>query len=483
MDFEWTLFVHLGVISLALLAATAMRVRLRPLQRFLIPNSLTGGFILLAFYNLAGPRLGLNAASLGELIYHLLSLSFIAMSLRAVPGRKAGRDIAATGLMITTSFTLQGILGLGLTVLFILTWFPGLVPSFGLLIPLGFEAGPGQAYSIGMGWEALGFAGAGSLGLSFAAAGFVWACFGGVFLINLGIRRGWIHGPSTAGVPASRLRTGLRPPGGEGPAGSRLTTETEAIDTLSANLAVVLLVYLLTYLLLQGLTRLVSLAGPEGRELAVNLWGISFIFAALLALAARFAAVRLGVAHVLDNGSLTRIAGTCVDFLVAAALGAISIVVVLRFWLPLLAAATLAGAFTLLYVLWLSSRLFRDHRFERAMVIYGASTGTMPTGLALLRVLDPELRTPAATDYMYGSGISFFTIIPYILAINLPLYGFLRAEPRYYWIMGALMLAYLAACLVVYRVMAGTRAFARPATLWYRREASPDDRAQGTAPP
>ncbi len=33
---------------------------------------------------------------------------------------------------------------------------------------------------IGKGWEELGFAGAGSLGLTFAALGFLWACFGGV---------------------------------------------------------------------------------------------------------------------------------------------------------------------------------------------------------------------------------------------------------------------------------------------------------------
>ena len=36
--------------------------------------------------------------------------------------------------------------------------------------------------------------GAGDVGLTFAAMGFIWACFGGVFLINLGIRKGWLGG-------------------------------------------------------------------------------------------------------------------------------------------------------------------------------------------------------------------------------------------------------------------------------------------------
>jgi len=474
MEFQWTTFVHLGVISLALLGATWLRARVRLFQRFLIPNSLTAGFMLLAFYNLLGPRLGLDAADLGEMIYHLLSLSFIAMSLRTVPGRKAGKGIVSTGLLITTSFTLQGILGLALTALFIFTWFPGLFPSFGLFVPLGFEAGPGQAYSIGAGWEALGLEGAATIGLAFAAVGFLWACFGGVFLVNLGVRKGWIGSQARRGIRAARARTGILPPDIDAPAGSHLSTETEAIDTLSVNLGVVLGVYLLSFLLLKGLSWVLSFAGPEGRELAVNLWGISFIFAALLALGARLLAVRLRIVHILDNGSLTRIAGTSVDLLVAAALGAISLVVIARFWVPLVITAAAAGGFTMLYVLWFSSRLFTDHPFERAIVIYGASTGTMPTGLALLRILDPEFRSPAATDYMYGSGISFFMIIPYILGINLPVYGYIRRDPSRYWILAAMVLAYLLVCLVVYRVLAGGRAFARPGQLWYRERPGGD---------
>jgi ESS family glutamate:Na+ symporter len=91
----------------------------------------------------------------------------------------------------------------------------------------------------------------------------------------------------------------------------------------------------------------------------------------------------------------------------------------------------------------------------------------MPTGLALLRILDPEFKSPAATEYMYGSGISFFMVIPYILGINLPVYGHARGDPRYYWILGGMILAYLAVCVVVYRLLAGRRAFKHPGRLWY----------------
>jgi ESS family glutamate:Na+ symporter len=467
MSFNWSVFLHLGVIALSLLLATLIRARVRFFQRFLIPNSLTAGFLLLIFYNYVAEHLGLTADHLGDLIYHLLSLSFVAMGLRNTPGRGAGKRVLSTGLMIMASFSFQALLGIGLTFLFILLIFPGMSPSFGLFIPLGFEMGPGQAYSIGIGWEQMGFTGAGSIGLTFAALGFLWACFGGVFLINLGIRRGWLSAEHREMLKAARVRSGIYGGSERPPAGSRLTTETEAIDTLSLNLGTVFVVYLLTFLLLKGLTYLLSFAGAEGRELAVNLWGISFIFAALLALGTKQLFRALKADHVLDSGSLTRIAGSSVDILVAAAIGAISLVIVVRYLLPILVMALLGGLLTVGYVFWLASRLFDEHRFQRAMVIFGGSTGTMPTGLALLRILDPEFETPAAVDYMYGSGVAFVLVIPYILAINLMMYGHTRGNPLFYWALLGLILLYLVVFFILHRVLAGRRAFARPGRLWY----------------
>ena len=466
MNFHWSIFVHLGVIALSLLLATLIRARIRFFQRFLIPNSLTAGFILLIFYNYVAKHLGISAEHLGDLIYHLLSLSFIAMGLRNTPGRGAGKRVLSTGLMIMASFSFQALLGIALTFLFIFLIIPGMSPSFGLFIPLGFEMGPGQAYSIGIGWEQMGFAGAGTIGLTFSALGFLWACFGGVFLINLGIRKGWLGAKYREMLKAARVRTGVYGQAEKPPAGSRLTTETEAIDTLSFNLGTVFVVYLLTFLLLKGLTYLLSFAGAEGRELAVNLWGISFIFAALLALGTKQLFRALKIDHVLDSGSLTRIAGSSVDILVAAAVGAISLVIVARYLLPLLVMALLGGLLTIGYVFWFASRLFDEHRFQRAMVIFGGSTGTMPTGLALLRILDPEFETPAAVDYMYGSGVAFVLVIPYILAINLMMYGYNRGNPLFYWAVLGLILVYLVVFLVLHRVLAGRRAFVKPRQHW-----------------
>jgi ESS family glutamate:Na+ symporter len=468
MNFAWKFFIDLGLISIALLLATALRAKIRFLQKFLIPNALTAGFLLLPLYNFVLPRLGLQTGGLETLIYHMLSLSFISMSLRERKGKVFSRRIISTGMIIITSLTVQGLIGLGLTFFFIATFSPNLFPSFGLFVPLGFELGPGQAFAIGKGWEAFGFEGASSVGLTFAAFGFLWACFGGIFLINLGIRKGWLSAKKAEHLRNRGIRTGVYKKDEEKPVGSRLTTTSDAVESMSINLGMVLGVYLLTFLLLKLITFFLAFAGPQGEELAVNLWGISFIFAALLALPIRKILEKTRIAHVLDDGSLKRISGVSVDLLVTAAIAAISLVIVVKHWIPILTIGVISGIVTMFYVLWLSSRLFKDHNFERALIIYGASTGTMPTGLALLRTIDPGFETPVATDYMYATGIAFFLVIPYILSINLPASGYADGNTMKYWLMIILLAVYLLSVIITLRLLGGKGVFRKPLRMWLK---------------
>jgi len=366
MDFSWTIFIDLGLISAALLLATYIRAKVRFFQKYLIPNALTAGFILLPIYNFIMPRLGLNSQGLENLVFHLLCISFIAMSLRGGESKGAGRRVFSSAVMVVAHYTLQAIIGFGLTMLFVYTLFPDLFPNFGFFLPLGFGLGPGQAFAIGKGWEAFGFEKAANLGLIFAAIGYVWGSFGCVLMVNIARRRGWMDTKRLDAIDRKRIRIGLFGPKEAKPVGSRLTTETEAIDTLSYNLAVILGVYLVAYLLLRLLTFLLSLLGPMGNQLATNFWGIAFVFAAVTALLAKSVLKRLNIDFTLDDGSLNRITGVSVDLMVAAAVGAIAIVVFTKYWIPIVAIIVVGGALTTLASIWLPSRIFREHRFDWA---------------------------------------------------------------------------------------------------------------------
>jgi ESS family glutamate:Na+ symporter len=110
--------------------------------------------------------------------------------------------------------------------------------------------------------------------------------------------------------------------------------------------------------------------------------------------------------------------------------------------------------------------MFRDHRFHRTLVIFGASTGTMPTGLALLRVIDPEFETPVATDYVYSSGITFVLAIPFIMIINLPIYTYSTGNPMHFWIAVAVSFAYLVFVTVSFLMLSKRRAYQNVSSVW-----------------
>jgi ESS family glutamate:Na+ symporter len=470
VNFTWSLFIDLGIISAALLAATYIRARIPFFQRYLIPNALTAGFVLLPLYNFVLPHIGVTSSGLGELAYHLLSISFVAMALRKAPhaGKKGDNRIFATSVAVLSQYALQAFLGLIATFIIMSTFMPQLYEPFGFLLPLGFVLGPGQAFAIGEGWSSFGIEGAGSVGLTFAALGYIISAFGGVFLINYGIRKEWLKPEFRKLFEKSGIRTGVYGRNEERPVGSRLTTETEAIDSMTFNTGIVLVCYFLAYLFLSGITELLSALGDAGRELAVNLWGISFIFAALIGLLVKHTMQFLRVEYVLDNHTLTRVSGISVDVMVTSAIAAISLVLVSEYIVPIAILALVAGSLVFLTVPWLSSRLFTDHRFHRMLLVFGVSTGTLSTGLALLRVVDPDFETPVASDYAYASGITFVLAIPFILSINLPVRAFVTGDPLYFWLAVGVSLAYLAFVSVSFLLLSRGRVFHRPTKVWLR---------------
>ena len=178
-------------LSLFLFIAVILKKKIRFFQRFLIPASIIGGFIGLILGAEVLGWIRLDTDKLGTIIYHLMAVGFISLALKEreiVPGGHR-RDNVNTGLAIVTSYLTQGIIGFIISLSLAYTIFPGLFPPFGLLLPMGFAQGPGQAFSIGTSWEELGFINGGNIGLSIATIGFLWAIIFGIPLMNFLVRR------------------------------------------------------------------------------------------------------------------------------------------------------------------------------------------------------------------------------------------------------------------------------------------------------
>ncbi len=418
---SWDAIVDFGFISLFLVVSTFLRAKVPFLQKYLIPNGILAGILGIIIgqyvFNIFDPE------QMGTYVYHLLTAAFIAMGLRGSRVKQSHGTITTTVINGQT-YALQGLLGMAFTIIVIITILPGLFPAFGLQLVMGFANSPGVAYSLGRSWEQLGFIGGGQIGLTFGAAGFLWAYIVGIIMINWGIRhKKTAYIKSYEQIPRS-IFTGVVGRSEQKKEAGKLTTASEAIETLSLQLALVGIVFLATYYTIDTITSLLMMLGETGESLAYLIAGFGYVFGAVIAILVRKIINLISADHLVDEGLMTRIGGAFIDYMIAASIAAISITVILDYWAAIALLSAIGGIATLLWVYTLSYKMHRDYRFERMIATFGTMTGTIASGLALLRIVDPHFKAPVAEDLVYAGGLSLFVGLPILLCANIPVLGY-----------------------------------------------------------
>jgi len=276
-------------------------------------------------------------------------------------------------------------------------------PGLGLMLPLGFEQGPGQALSLGSAWEASGMTDGAQIGLIFAAIGFFWSVGCGVPLVLWGRRKGLLS-VSELDPVAGQHQQHLEVSGSSSPG---------SLEPMTKQVVAVGLVYLATYAFVGFLANVVFASMPNLSSMA---WGFHFIFGAVFAMGARPLIRRLDH-NWLDDQVLGRGSSMVVDLITCAALSAVQLSVLRQHLFTILLITTVGGVVTLLATLWLARRAFPTAPFEHCVVWFGLSTGTLPMGLALLRIIDPELKSPASMSAVLGSGAALIGGAPLMMGI------------------------------------------------------------------
>ena len=389
-------------LLLLLLVGEGLRALLPALRRAAIPASILAGAVGLFLGPSALDMLPVDIDVLEAGVYHALAVVFIAVSLQAPKGAAPGRSARAMAFAIASMTSLQTAVGL-LGVLLIGVGMGAVVhPGFGLLLPLGFEQGPGQALAMGNAWEQAGLVDGGQVGLIIAAVGFAWSVLVGIPFVAWGKRRG-LWQPSVARVAVDQPEEVAPSRGGAG-----------GLDLLTRQVAGVGTVYAATWLVCTGLAA--ALASLP--EVAAMIWGFHFMVGALLSIGLRAALNAGSIAHPFNDALLGRVASFTVDLATVAALTAVQLAVLRANWLPIAVLTTLGGVATVFACLWIGRRGFPEAGFEHAVVWFGMSTGTLPMGLALLRIVDPELRSPAPVSVVLGSSMAIVPLIPLVLVVQ-----------------------------------------------------------------
>ena len=448
--FAFEFMLVFGGLAIMLLAGVLFRAKITFFQHFLIPSCLIGGLLGLMLLNMGIMRLPMQ--NLETFAYHFFNISFISVGLTrneafnetSKPNINIFKAPLWMALTQSAIFPLQAITGGVLVALF---GFFGLklFPTFGFLAPLGFEEGPGQALSIGKVWQGFGFEHATTIGLTFAAMGFFFSFFVGVPLVNWGIRKG-LSAQGPRDLPKDFL-TGIISKNQKRESAGELPFYSSNLDSLAFHSALVGLVYVLTYGLVKYLGRIVP------ADVASILWGFFFIFGLGIALGIRWMMEKLAIAHLIDPGIQRRITGWSVDFLIVSTVMAIELTIVWQYILPITTISLVSGTLTTFMVVYLGKRIW-SYNLERTIAIYGAVTGTVSSGLLLLRIADPDFKTPVAIDIALMNVFSIPSIGFYLVLVNGPLW--------WDWSIGTTLLIFLGLMILALGLIRVLKFWGRP---------------------
>lgn len=431
MDFSaysaWEGILHLSVLALLLLSANVLRRKIPFLRKSLLPTAVIAGFIGLALKEVVFIRLvdmsqyEATVDYFRLITYHTIALGFIALGLKVnalvTVKEKKGRSLFS-GLIIVSTYLLQGMVGLTVSLLLAFTVFPNLFEASGMLLPMGFGQGPGQAQNIGNVYEGFGFVGGTTFGLAIASFGFIWASVAGVIYLNYLYRKGRIKKSSEARekrVSSQEI---------EGPDEIPVA---EAIDKFTIQISLVLVVYLVTYLFIFAIKTLAEAGalGDFGLGTVLPLViGFNFIIGMLFALLFKrffmwLRKVNWMTRQYPNNYMLNRIAGLVFDFMIVASIAAIRIEDLNELWIPFTLMAIVGGIVTLIYVIFICRRVYPDYQVPATMGMFGMLTGTASTGVVLLREVDANFETPAANDLVIGSSTAILFGFPILLLVGI----------------------------------------------------------------
>ncbi len=419
----WTFIIQMGIIALAVSVGNIMRRKIGFIRRSLLPSAVIGGFLVLGFKNI--PFLGdfVDTKFMETLTYHAIALGFIAVALKPSVSQKTGKAISspktitATGMVTVSGYLVQCIVGLLATMILCFTVMPDLFFAAGILLPLGFGQGPGQAYSFGVIYETYGFESGASFGLAIAAIGFLCACIFGVIYMNILKKQGKL------------ARVGKL----EDTFSSKVITSSpdeiplaESVDKFTIQLAIVFGIYFATFMLIALIDWLsVTYLGHFGEgTIRPLIWGLNFMFGTIVATVVKQIFLKLRKDGVMSRTYpseflLNRFSGAMFDFMIVAGIGAIEISALQKLFVPLAIVCTLGLIVTHFYIRFICDRIYPDYNQEMYFVMFGMLTGTLSTGMILLREIDPQFKTPAATNAVLQSlpaiafGFPIFLLVPF----------------------------------------------------------------------
>lgn len=404
----WSVLVDAGLIGALLAVGTLARAVVKPLQTLMIPASVIAGILGL----ILGPQfLGIMpfSSQLGTYGSILIVIVFVCLALTDdFDVRKIGRPVgsfASYGVLIYASQVAIG----ALVALLVLKPLFDTPDSFAVLLFAGWAGGFGSAAAVGQAYAANGDPSVASLAYTSATVGMIIGVVGGIIQAKYGAKRGYAKEYAGLTSIPEDLRTGVLDQVAERPVIGRHTFSAASVESLAFQVGIVAMIGAAAYGVVEWIKDMwPRVVGENGPELIIPAFAVAFV----LGLIGRVLFQATRTAKFLDSPSLNSVSGTATDILIVCGIASIAPKVVVEFWQPLLILFLVGLALSLFLGLLVAPRVMTDGWFEKQLFTWGWATGAVATGVAMLRIVDPKLKSGTMEQF----GVAYIPVVPVEIA-------------------------------------------------------------------
>ena len=406
MAFAWS--------SVMLLLGVVLRAKVAFLQNMLVPSSVIAGVLGIIFMNIAegtGISVGTTTATFTGIVNHLFTISFISITLIKAPEGSGNttktifNGIVGLGVIWSLLYGLTPILGSG--IIYLTGQSVDMDPIYGMLIQFAFCQGPGQSVTYGTLFETFGWPNSVTVAVALSVIGFIMAFAIGIPIAKWGIKKGLakhcgkIDEAILKGYLKKEEQTAMM---------VKDTTCNSNIETLTYHFAIIGLCYLMAV----GLSIIFSYIPGF---LGVTLSGMMFANGIYSALILKYVMAKVKLDFMLENTLQTKITSWTSDYLVVSAFMAVSVSIIINWIVPILVLAVLTTAVTFFVCFYFGRRLGGTNDFERTLGMYASCTGTIPCGISVVRIIDPNFKTSTAIELGACNVVMFVSTPVYLIIL------------------------------------------------------------------
>lgn len=443
-----------GWASIMLCIGVFLRAKVPFLRNMLVPASVIAGVLGIVFVNVMGSLnfgIGTDTDMFTTIVNNLFTVSFISISLTSSPkgeGNSAKNALKGTiglGIVWCLLYALTPMIAVGLIAIF--GKGVGMDSIYGMLIQFAFCQGPGQSAAYGALFEQFGWANASTVAIAFSAIGFVVAFLVGIPAAKAGVKSGIAK---NCGKIDDAILKGYLKKEEQTDVMVKDTTCNSNIETLAFHFAVIGVCYILAVGIANVLSHIPGFLGT-------SMSGMMFMNGMYAAYIVKWLMKKLHIDYLLENTLQSKITGWTADYLVVCAFMAVSVSVISKWIVPMLIVCAVITVVTFLVCFYFGRRFGGTNDFERTLGLYGTCTGTVPSGIALVRIVDPNFKTSTAVELGACNLVMMASTPIYIIILALAS-GTMGMLPA---------IGGLAVCCVVYLVILKlTKTWGKPTYSW-----------------